>query len=263
MTNLIYQVAVGEPSALYEHCINSVAEYCKKYSIEHIIQREPILRIAPDFTRSGRSENVAKRGYLPIFEKENAFNYLKDTNALAIIDADIYIRDSAPNIFSELQPRAAIALVSEREMDIQPWYQRKILHYSIAQYGNLHDQPQRGRPNFKPNDLGYEFYNMGMMLINSKNFLPYLKGDSPRDFINRPEFKDFVDGIGQWKWSTDQTLLNYFLKVNGVPTQHLSPVWNGLYNAVNNIKYCHFVHFFLKDKLPSKGENVSELMATI
>jgi len=79
----------------------------------------------------------------------------------------------------------------------------------------------------------------------------------------RSEFKDFVDGKGGWKWSTDQTLLNYFLKRYKIPTKHMDGKWNGLYTAVNNIKDCHFVHFFLKDKLPSSGENIEELMKTI
>ena len=33
MKKLIFQVSVGKPSKLYTTCINSVAEYCKKYSI--------------------------------------------------------------------------------------------------------------------------------------------------------------------------------------------------------------------------------------
>jgi len=39
--------------------------------------------------------------------------------------------------------------------------------------------------------------------------------------------------------------------------------WNGLFTANNQIDECHFVHFFLKDKLPNKGENVEELMNAI
>ena len=36
--------------------------------------------------------------------------------------------------------------------------------------------------------------------------------------------------------------------------------WNGLYTANVKIKDCHFVHFFLKDKLPNRGEDVGALM---
>ena len=91
-------------------------------------------------------------------------------------------------------------------------------------------------------------------------FKPYLKDQNAKTFLSRLEFKDFVDGIGAWKWSTDQTLLNYFLKKYKVPVKHMSWQWNGLYGSVPKIKECFFVHFFLKDKLPSKGENVKELI---
>ena len=38
-----------------------------------------------------------------------------------------------------------------------------------------------------------------------------------------------------------------------------------IYTAIpdQNIKEAHFVHFFLKDKLPNGGENVEELMEKV
>ena len=72
-----------------------------------------------------------------------------------------------------------LVLVSEREMDIQPWYQNKIKNYSHMQYAQLHN---RGL-DFKPNNLGYEFFNMGMILLNSKQFKPYLQGQDPSQFL--------------------------------------------------------------------------------
>ena len=127
------------------------------------------------------------------------------------------------------------------------------------QYGRLHNN----KLDFKPTQRGFEFFNMGMILLNSEKFLPYLKGQSGKQFLQRAEFKDFVDGVGPWKWSTDQTLLNYFLKKYDVPVKYMDNRWNGLYTAVNNLKECYFVHFFLKDKLPNRGENVAELMRLI
>ena len=40
MKRMIYQVAVGKQSKLYEYCIQSVANYCNKYNMTHIVQRE-------------------------------------------------------------------------------------------------------------------------------------------------------------------------------------------------------------------------------
>lgn len=263
MNRMIFQVSVGKPSKLYEHCIESVAHYCEKYGIEHIVLTQPKLRIKPDIFSSGRSEESYMKygGYLPIYEKENAFEYLDNYDQIAIVDADIYIRPDAPNIFDEFGTNHAFGAVCEREMDIQPWYENKIKNYSQMQYSKLHNSGDT--LNFHPNQLGYEFFNMGMILLNSELFKPYLKGQDPHSFINRMEFKDFVDGVGAYKWSTDQTLLNYFLKRYQIPTKHMDGKWNGLYSAVNNLKECYFVHFFLKDKLPNGGENVKELMDEI
>ena len=44
---------------------------------------------------------------------------------------------------------------------------------------------------------------------------------------------------------------------------HLDWRFNGLYTANTKIRECHFVHFFLKDKLPERGENVEQLMKDI
>ena len=260
MKTLIYQVSVGKPSKLYQHCIRSVHDYCERLGIEHIVQTTPKLWITPDpFTSNRSKEAVDRVGCLPIYEKENAFDYIDDYDRIAIIDADIYIRPNAPNIFDEMECGCAFGAVCERDMNISQRYVDKIKNYSHMQYAQLHS---RGL-DFKPNQRGFEFFNMGMIVLNCEKFKPFLKNQSPKEFIRRDEFKDFVDGKGAWKWSTDQTLLNYFLKQYGIKTRKIDPRFNGLYSAVNNIDECHFVHFFLKDKLPARGENVEELMEEI
>ena len=258
MKKLIFQVAVGKPSKLYEHCIESVACYATRIGATHYVLRQPEYRIAPDPFNMGRSRESFEKygGYLPIFEKEVAFDYLDNYDKIAIIDADIYIRINAMNIFEEFEDEYAFGCVFEREMPITDKYKEKIRNYSNMQYGLLHSH----KSDFAPNDLGFEFANMGMILINCAKFKPYLKGQTAKQFIERSEFKDFVDGQGTWKWSTDQTLLNYFIKKYEVPTQHMHWKWNGLFGANTDIARCLFIHFFLKDLLPEQGENVEELM---
>lgn len=263
MKRLIYQVSISKNSNLYRHCILSVDAYCREHRIDHIVQTQPVLRIRPDIFLTNRSRESYEKygGYLPIYEKENAFRELQKYDQVAVIDADIYIRAGSPNIFDEFKPEYAFGAVCEREMPITDQYKQKIINYSQMQYDLLH--LKKDKINFKPNNLGYEFYNMGMMLMNSENFLPYLKGETPGDFIRRGEFAHFVDGIGHWKWSTDQTLLNFFVKKYKIPVQHMDWKWNGLFTANTKINECHFVHFFLKDKLPEQGENVEKLMEQI
>jgi len=240
-SKLIYQVAVGQTPAFYEPCINSVRRYADRISADHIVQREPVLKIAP--LKSCRSENALRIGFLPIFEKEVAFAYFDQYEQIAIIDADIYIRESAPDIFTQAQG-APFAGAVERDMPLTSQYADKVRKHSDGQFSGLKDV------DWKWDSRGAHYYNMGLMLLHSKGILHYLNGQTPEEFIRRPEFERFVNGEGHWKWSTDQTLLNYWLKKDGIPCTDLDWKWNALYGAVQSVTEAYFVHFFLSAKLP-------------
>jgi len=258
MTRLIYQVYVGKRSRLYDWCTESVRKYAERIGADYIIQRQPLLRIKPDvFTTNRSNESYEKHGgFLPIYEKENAFSRFDKYDQIAIIDSDIFIRDTAPDIFFELGKEYDFGGCVEAKMPMHDWYRNKIINYSRMQYGSL-------PIDWNWNDsTGFPFMNMGMMLMN-KSFSKYLNGQTPKQFLERPEFKMFIDGMGAWKWSTDQTLLNYWIRKEKMNIKELDWKWNGLYTACTRIKQCHFVHFFLKDKLPNRGENVDELKEAI
>ena len=264
MKRMIYQVCLGQAgkSALYKKCMSSVQSYCEKNGIDHRVQTTPILRIKPDVFVTNRSvESYEKHGgFLPIYEKENAFNWFsRGYDQIAIIDADIYIRPDAPNIFDDLGTDHDFGAVVERDMPISGQYAMKIKNYSHMQYSNLHDV------DWDWADWGAKFYNMGMMVMN-KSITEFFHGDDARAFIERPDFKRFVDGLGNWKWSTDQTLLNWWVKKEtDMRVKDMDWKWNALYKGVKDeyIPEAHFIHFFLKDKLPAKGENVPALMEAI
>jgi len=262
MKKLIYQVYLGKKSKLYDHCTASVARYAKLIGADHIVQRSPILMITPDPFQTNRSKESYEKhgGFLPIYEKENAFAYFRSYDQIAIIDADIYVRDNSPNIFDDLDDSFQFGGVIERSMPITKAYKSKIKNYSRMQYGM---NPIRNLFDWRDSS-GANFYNMGMMVMN-KSFSQYLNGQTPMQFLRRPEFKGFIDGVGGWKWSTDQTLLNTFVKESGMKCKDMHWKWNALYTAVSdqNIRKAHFVHFFLKDKLPNGGENVEELMKRV
>ena len=76
MKRLIYQVYVGKKSKLYDHCTASVKAYAKQIGADYECQRTPILMIKPDVFNTNRSKESYEKygGYLPIYEKENAFN---------------------------------------------------------------------------------------------------------------------------------------------------------------------------------------------
>ncbi len=256
MTNLIFQVKVGpNPPEFYDACMESVKIYCKKYDIEYKVITEPELKIRP--LKSCRSEAAVERlGYLPIFEKEVAFNYLDDYDAICIVDADIFIRDSAPNIFDQLDDDTIFAGVLEKDMPLTPQYVNKIRAYSNGQYASLTDVKINHSPTH-----GYEFYNMGLMLFSSK-IKEYLNGETPEQFIRRPEFERFVNGEGNWKWSTDQTLLNYWVRKSGMKLKNLDWKWNTLFKGVTDesLPESHFIHFFLAAILPQKGKEIPKII---
>lgn len=258
MKALIYQVKVGpDPPKFYDICIDSVARYCKKYGIDHVVQREPILKIRP--LNSQRSESAVERlGYLPIYEKENAFNYLDEYDKIAVIDSDIYVRDNAPNIFDRIDSEA-FGGVLECKMPLTPKYLNKIRHYSRGQYQPLTDVQWI-------DDIsdGIPFYNMGLMVL-TQYLKPFLNGQTPEEFIRRPEFERLVNGEGKWRWSTDQTLLNYWIKRDRIPTKDLDWKWNALFKGVRD-QYLHdayFIHFFLSANLPKKGEEIPEIIKNL
>ena len=256
MKRLIYQVKVGpNPPAFYDTCMASVAQYCMKYGIDHIIQTEPLLKIRP--INSHRSERaVEKLGYLPIYEKENAFDYLDDYDQIAIVDGDIFIRESAPNIFEQLDGDTVFAGVLEKDMPLTNQYINKIKNYSAGQYGSLKDV------NWNPSPThGHDFYNMGLMLFSNK-IKDYLNGETPLEFIRRKEFERFVNGEGNWKWSTDQTLLNYWVRKSGMKLKNLDWRWNALFKGVKDevLPESYFLHFFLSDNLPQKGKEIPAIV---
>ena len=260
MKRLVYQVYIGKKSKLYDYCTKSVADYAKRIGADYVVQRTPILMIKPDPFQTNRSKESYEKygGFLPIYEKENAFSYLKSYDQIAIIDADVYVRpECTESIFDAAGTDVDFAGVLEREMPCTSQYVAKIANYSRMQYGApsiyyMFDWQHKG---------GANFYNMGIMVIN-KSIEKYLRGETPHQFLKRPRFKAFIDGMGAWKWSTDQTLLNVWVKEENMKVSNLPFKWNGLFTGIkmDKIKECNFIHFFLKDKLPNRGENVEELM---
>lgn len=265
---MIYQVSVGPTSRLYSACQKTVCNYAKKVGADHIIQKEPILRIKPDPKRSGRSKEATEKhgGFLPIFEKENAFDYfatqavhdyLPTYDRIAIIDSDIWIMPDAPNLFDQLGD-ADFAGVRERDMPSTERHKKKLRTYSRMQFSGLPDV------DWDWQEKAADFHNMGLMLMGN-NFKSYLKGQSAQEFLARPEFQRFVNGEGPWKWSTDQVLLNWWIRKSGMKIKNLSWRWNALYGACvpRREALAHAIHFFLRDKLPDRGENAEAIVAEL
>ena len=256
MNRVIYQVAVGDTPIWYEACIQSVRDYARRCQATHIVQREPRLYIRP--TGPGRSAQALSRGYLPIFEKENALAYLSCADEVMVVDADVYIRDSAPNIFDNCATIAFdFAGVPERDIPATSAHQTKVQKYSKGQYETLTDVDwmwDRGG--------AAHFYNMGVMLFRA-SAREYLNLETPQEFLARPEFERFINGEGHWKWSTDQTLMNWWVKSSGMNAWDLNWRWNALYGACPRVSEAYFVHFFLSAKMPQGGAEIERIITEL
>ena len=250
MKRLIYQVSLGDNNALYEWCIDSVKTYAKKIECDHIVQRESILKILPDWKVSNRSrQSCEKHGCLPILEKHNALKYFpEEYDQILILDADVFVKSSAPSIFEELMSDVVFGGVLESSMPITEKYRKKILSYSKGQYASIANEVSEWTYRV---ETGYDFWNMGVMLLNRSFYEKHLMKDpfDVRSFLTQTRFKRFIDGEGNWKWSTDQTLLNWWIRKEQMKTMNLDWRWNALYKGIDDrqLPKAHFVHFFLSD----------------
>lgn len=256
MKTLIFQVAVGEVPPFYEPCMASVRAYANRLGADYLRLTQPRLRIVP--TASQRSDNALRLGYLPIFEKEAALEYLGQYDSVAVVDADIHVMPDAPDLFAAAG-EADFAGVLERDLPLLPQYERKLIAYSRDQYRCLGDVDWRWNP------LGAAFYNMGMMVLSGK-VARFLNGQTPDQFIHRPEFARFVNGEGMFRWSTDQTLLNWWVKKTGMTTVNLNWRWNTLYSYVKPESLeskPYFLHFNLASLFPRKGAEIPDIVARL
>jgi len=264
MKRAIYQVTVGPQSKLYKHCVVSVAAYAKSIGVDHIVQNTPKLWIKPDaFTGQRSKESYEKYGgFLPIFEKENVFDYINEFDQIAVIDADIYIRPDSPNVFDTISLDCHFGAQFERELPVNEHYRAQIVKYSREQLNNSVCAKYDWDFNH-PN--GGSFFNSGMIVYNCENMVEVLGTTTPREFMARNDFRDFIDGIGPFRWQTDQIMLNYWAKKDNLTVERVDWKYNALFSALTkgSISKAHFIHFFMRHKLPANGENIAQLMGAI
>lgn len=274
---LVYQVNVGSQSNLYDWCNNTVLQmvnrfngaYSEEITLDYHCEKKPLLKIKPNPKRTNRSlEAVERLGYLPIFEKQKSFDFFYDGyhgnnyDFLIIIDSDICMFHKnlkAMNLFhvmlhSELtkflNEDIEFAACYEANQPSLPWHQKKVQSYTKMQHGSFPFYTEQ-----------FKFFQCGLMILSRKAICEKTYCDSAYEFVMREDFVDFVDGVGNFKWSTDQTLMNYWVKVDDLKTMELNWRMNGLYGALPNdkLQQAEGIHFFLKDKLPDRGENIETL----
>ncbi len=114
---LVFQVAVGThaKSRMYQTLTERCEDYARGLGVEYFKLEEPMLRVVPSEKSNRSVESYQKHGgYLPIFEKLNALDFLSKFDEVAVIDSDVYVRSESPNIFDQVSPAASFAAVAER-----------------------------------------------------------------------------------------------------------------------------------------------------
>jgi hypothetical protein len=240
MKRLVYQVAVGPVRPLWRTCVDAVAAYCRRHDLVHVVQTSMVLRVMPE--KSCRSEGAVRLGGLPNLEKLAGLDRLGEFDQIALVDADVYPMPGAGNIFDDVRPGVGFAACIEREMPITALYSRKLDRYARGQYG----------------DPKFPFFNCGVEVF-TEAIRPAL-GGSVREFLKRPEFVDLINGLGEWRWSSEQTLMNVFVRSGPVVWQALPWKWNALYGMLESIEGAQFVHFLLSEHLES--QDVGTLLRT-
>jgi len=265
MKRLIFQVyiPIEGKNPLYDFCMPSVKVYADRVGADYKVLREMKMKIPVNMNRTGRNKKglISKAGNcLPIMEKSVALEYFPEYDQILIVDADIAIKDTAPDIFEELTPEYHFGGVLERDAPLTPGHKNKIKGYS----NDMFKRAPCNSVQWDWNDCGADFMNMGLMLFN-KSFMELLEGDSPREFLMRDEFADFRDGIGLFKYSTDQVMYNYFLKKSKANVKHLDWKWNALHRGARpeRMNEAYFVHFFLQKQMGSNAHNMNHLKGIV
>jgi hypothetical protein len=156
------------------------------------------------------------------------------------------VRSVAPDIFQAAE-NADFAGVLEQDLPLLPQYEKKVRNYARDQYG----------------DAATAYFNMGVTVWNA-SMRGYLLGQTPKQFIERPEFEPFVNGEGKYRWSTDQTLLNTWVRRTGMRTRPLDWRWNCMYDYVVPTAlrlHPYFIHFALALKMPRGGAEIPDITA--
>lgn len=240
---LIYQVAIGEPRPLWERCMGSVRTYAERHGIDHFIQPEMVLKIVPK--HSHRSPQAIALGGLPNLEKLAGLARFDRYDQIALIDSDVYAAPDAPSIFDAVDPACDVAGVTERSLPITAAYARKLDGYERAQFG-----PVLG--------VGLPFLQAGVLVYN-RSFARFLP-DGPKAFWEQPSLERFINGEGAFRWQSEQTTLNWFLRSHGAKVQLIDPKWNMLFGATTTLAGAAFVHFFLSSHLT--GDDPVEMIRT-
>jgi hypothetical protein len=205
----------------YSYSINSWKLFCDKYDCELVVWEDLLLPVE-------QMKVTWQRYYMfDILEANNI-----DYDQILVVDADTIVHPECPNFFTETNGKYSAV----RNNGSFEWVRRSMSGFSQLLF---------------PGDITFnvwDYINCGFQIVNKdhKEFFEYVRNFY---FENR---HDIQNAIAVVKASTDQTIINYLLRLQNIEINYL-PICYNLQDLVS--KQLLFLHpnMSFKDELIFKN----------
>jgi len=199
MKNIVFipniKVGNGARSISYQYSINSWKHFCDKHNCELLIWEDLLFPVE-------QMKITWQRYYLFDILEGNNIEY----DQILMVDADTIVHPDCPNFFEETEHKYCGVMND----GCYEWVTRSIRDFNRELFLN----------NDPPNPWTY--INGGFQIVNKehKKFFTAMK-----DYYS--EYKDNIQvAIDRIKAGTDQTIVNYMLKINKVDVKILPACYN-------------------------------------
>ena len=199
MKNVVFipniKIGDGVRSISYEYSIKSWKHFCDKYNCELLVWEDLLFPVE-------EMKITWQRYYLfDILEGNNI-----DYDQILMVDADTIVHPNCPNFFEETDHKYSGVMND----GCYEWVTRSIRDFNQELFtGDTPPHPST-------------YINGGFQIVNKKHkeFFTAMK-----DYYS--EYKDNIQvAIDRIKAGTDQTIVNYMLKINEVDVKILPPCYN-------------------------------------
>jgi len=179
----------------YEYSIKSWKHFCDKYDCELLVLEDLLVPV--------ESMKVTwQRFYLFDILEQNEIDY----DQILLVDADTIVHPDCPNFF-ELTNHEYSAVVNNGSYE---WVKRSMEQYSELMFNNE-----------IPFDI-WEYVNCGFQIVNKKH-KPFFEFVTNYYHENQELIQDSIEKV---KAGTDQTIINFLLRQQGIKINYLPVCYN-------------------------------------
>ncbi len=185
----------GKRSQSYKYSIKSWKHFCDKYNCELLVWEDLLFPL----------ENMKitwQRYYLFDILKGNNINY----DQILMVDADTIVHPNCPNFFNETEYKYCGVMND----GCYEWVTRSIREFQKELFSD-----------FDPLN-SWDYINGGFQIVNKKH-KPFF--DIMKEYYSTNQEK-VQHAINKIKAGTDQTIVNYMLKINKIDVKILPPCYN-------------------------------------